>query len=238
MRLPEQEMEAPLPLLGVRGKWRNLPNSAASHKVATMFFGWKLTTFCVLILCDVARISAGNSRQLPNSTIKPGFPIPIKTNDPGVQSAARFGVYTYNNKSNDIFLFKESNINKAMLQVVRGLKYELDVDIGRTICSKRTHANLDRCDFQRNETLKQLYVCERGRWNNYSVPLEISGEQIRHSDAILKCGLSPGCRKFEYQFPCVSDFSPMKATGSIGNCLWNCLPKETCLAPTSMLFQS
>ncbi|XP_066468729.1 cystatin-F [Tiliqua scincoides] len=128
-----------------------------------MLFGWGLTIFCALILCDVARTSTGN-RQLRNSTIKPGFPIPVKTNDPGVQSAARFGVYRYNNKSNDIFLFKESHINKAMVQVVRGLKYELDVDIGRTVCSKRTHANLDRCDFQRNKTLKQTFRCYFEVW--------------------------------------------------------------------------
>lgn len=55
----------------------------------------------------------------PHSTTKPGFPVPMNTNNPGVRKAARFGVYRYNNSSNDLFLFKESQINKAMVQVRR-----------------------------------------------------------------------------------------------------------------------
>ncbi|XP_061479808.1 cystatin-F-like [Rhineura floridana] len=127
-----------------------------------LFTGWNVAIFCVLLLCDVAGSATG--RQLPNSTIKPGSPIPVKTNDPGVQRAARFGVYRYNNSSNDIFLFKESHINKAMMQVVRGMKYRLDVDISRTVCSKRIHPNLDRCDFQKKKALIQTFRCYFEVW--------------------------------------------------------------------------
>ena len=59
----------------------------------------------------------GINRWLSNAMFTPGAPIPINKHDPGVQRAARFGVYRYNNMSNDIFLFKESHINKATLQV-------------------------------------------------------------------------------------------------------------------------
>ncbi|XP_067388923.1 cystatin-F isoform X3 [Emydura macquarii macquarii] len=93
--------------------------------------------------------------QKPNSTTRPGFPMPMDTNDPGVRRAARFGVYRYNNSSNDLFLFKESHINKAMVQIVRGLKYMLNVEIGRTVCDKRGHSSLDSCDFQKKKKLKQ-----------------------------------------------------------------------------------
>lgn len=55
----------------------------------------------------------------PHSTMKPGFPVPMNVDNPGVRKAARFGVYRYNNSSNDLFLFKESQINKAMVQVRR-----------------------------------------------------------------------------------------------------------------------
>ncbi|KAF7236489.1 Glutathione reductase, mitochondrial [Varanus komodoensis] len=96
--------------------------------------------------------------QLPNSNIQPGVPVHVKTNDPGVQKAARFGVYRYNNSSNDIFLFKESCINNATIQVVKGLKYRLDVDIRRTVCRKRVQPDLDQCDFQRNKKLRQVNV--------------------------------------------------------------------------------
>ncbi|XP_077201738.1 cystatin-F [Paroedura picta] len=129
-----------------------------------MSFGWSIIMFCSLVLFDAARTSRGSFRQLPSSRIKPGFLVPIKTNDPGVQKAARYGVYTYNNSSNDIFLFKESHINKAMVQIVRGLKYILDVDIARTICTKRKHSSLDRCHFQEHKELRQTFRCNFEVW--------------------------------------------------------------------------
>uniref|UniRef100_A0A8C5SHW4 Uncharacterized protein n=1 Tax=Laticauda laticaudata TaxID=8630 RepID=A0A8C5SHW4_LATLA len=70
--------------------------------------------------------------QFPNSLIQPGSPFPVKTNDPKVQRAARLGVYKYNNSSNDIFLFKESHINKATMQsnFLNGLpKYKMQTEI-------------------------------------------------------------------------------------------------------------
>ncbi|TRZ25108.1 hypothetical protein HGM15179_002011 [Zosterops borbonicus] len=94
-----------------------------------------------------------------HSTIRPGFPVPVNTNNPGVRKAARFGVYRYNNSSNDLFLFKESQIKKAMVQIVRGLKYMLHVEIKRTVCEKRDHPNLDSCHFQREKNLQQETNC-------------------------------------------------------------------------------
>ncbi|KAL8202844.1 UNVERIFIED_CONTAM: hypothetical protein K2H54_027023 [Gekko kuhli] len=86
------------------------------------------------------------------------------TNDPGVRKAARYGVYTYNNSSNDIFLFKESHVNKAEVQIVRGLKYNLDVDIARTVCTKRKHPALDQCHFQKHKQLRQTFRCYFEVW--------------------------------------------------------------------------
>uniref|UniRef100_A0A098LWM2 Cystatin F n=1 Tax=Eublepharis macularius TaxID=481883 RepID=A0A098LWM2_EUBMA len=129
-----------------------------------MSSGRSFTVLCPLFLLGVAGTSSGNFRQLPGSTVKPGSPVPIKTNDSGVQKAARYGVYTYNNSSNDIFLFKESHINKATVQVVRGLKYNLDVNISRTVCSKRKHPSLDRCHFQKSKKLRQTFRCHFEVW--------------------------------------------------------------------------
>lgn len=66
-----------------------------------------------LMFCVVS----GTHVTPPHSTIRPGFPVPVNTNNPTVRKAARFGVYRYNNSSNDLFLFKESQIKKAMVQV-------------------------------------------------------------------------------------------------------------------------
>ncbi|NWS39885.1 CYTF protein, partial [Probosciger aterrimus] len=100
----------------------------------------------------------------PNSTMKPGFPVPMNTDNPGVRKAARFGVYRYNNSSNDLFLFKESQIDKAMVQIVRGLKYMLSVEIERTVCEKREHSSLDSCHFQKKKSLQQMLKCYFEVW--------------------------------------------------------------------------
>ncbi|NXA54952.1 CYTF protein, partial [Nothocercus julius] len=100
----------------------------------------------------------------PHSTVKPGSPVPMNTNNSGVRKAARFGVYQYNNSSNDLFLFKEMQIDKAMVQIVRGLKYLLHVEIGRTVCEKREHSSLDSCKFQRKKQLQQVLRCYFEVW--------------------------------------------------------------------------
>ncbi|XP_026568527.1 cystatin-F-like [Pseudonaja textilis] len=131
-----------------------------------MFFGWRETTIlCFLLLYGVPNSSSGVPGQFPNSLIPPGSPFPVKTNDPKVQRAARLGVYKYNNSSNDIFLFKESHINKATVQIVKGVKYRLNVDIRRTVCSKRMlHPNLDKCDFQKMLLLRKKLTCDFEVW--------------------------------------------------------------------------
>lgn len=71
------------------------------------------------LMCSALTFSVVSASYGPplHSTVKPGFPVPVNTNSPGVHKAARFGVYRYNNSSNDLFLFKESQIKKAMVQV-------------------------------------------------------------------------------------------------------------------------
>ncbi|NXG22845.1 CYTF protein, partial [Grallaria varia] len=119
---------------------------------------------CCLALWSFSRTSGDLDVPSPHSTIEPGSPIPMNTNNPGVRKAARFGVYRYNNSSNDLFLFKDSQINKAMVQIVRGLKYMLHVEIKRTVCEKREHSSLDSCHFQRKKSLQQMLRCYFEVW--------------------------------------------------------------------------
>uniref|UniRef100_A0A8C5JGP9 Egg-white cystatin n=1 Tax=Junco hyemalis TaxID=40217 RepID=A0A8C5JGP9_JUNHY len=118
-----------------------------------------LAALCCLALWSFTGTSGGSHVTPPHSTIRPGFPVPVNTDSPEVRRAARFGVYRYNNSSNDLFLFKESQIKQAMVQIVRGLKYMLHVEIKRTVCEKRDHPSLDRCHFQREKILQQETNC-------------------------------------------------------------------------------
>ncbi|XP_037667135.1 cystatin-F isoform X2 [Choloepus didactylus] len=125
---------------------------------------WALLGLCCLIWRVTGGPSGDFCSQIHNSGVKPGFPKTIKTNDPGVLRAARHTVERFNNCSNDIFLFKESHVNSAMVQIVKGLKYMLDLEIGRTMCKKTRHPSLDKCDFQTNHTLKQTFGCYSEVW--------------------------------------------------------------------------
>ncbi|XP_053434310.1 cystatin-F [Nycticebus coucang] len=99
-----------------------------------------------------------------NLGVKPGFPEPVKTNNQRVLEAARHSVEKFNNCTNDMFLFKESHIRRALVQIVKGLKYMLEVEIGRTTCKKNRHPSLDNCDFQTNRTLKLTLSCYSEVW--------------------------------------------------------------------------
>uniref|UniRef100_A0AAA9TZ89 Cystatin F n=1 Tax=Bos taurus TaxID=9913 RepID=A0AAA9TZ89_BOVIN len=102
--------------------------------------------------------------QILKSDAKPGFPKTIKTNDPDVLRAARHSAESFNNCSNDAFLFRESRVSRALVQIVKGLKFMLDMDIGRTTCKKTGHANLDDCSFQTNHTLQWTLSCYSEVW--------------------------------------------------------------------------
>ncbi|POI26386.1 hypothetical protein CIB84_009863 [Bambusicola thoracicus] len=125
-------------------------------------FTRSFATLCCLVLWGSTCTLDATYISPPHSTMNPGFPVPVNTNNPGVRKAARFGVYQYNNSSNDLFLFKEWQINKAMVQIVKGLKYMLHVEIGRTVCEKRGHSNLDNCHFQRKKNLQQVCTASSG----------------------------------------------------------------------------
>ncbi|XP_006860818.1 PREDICTED: cystatin-F [Chrysochloris asiatica] len=137
---------------------------------------WTLLACCCLVVSAMESPSREFCLQNFNSGVKPGFPKTIKTNDPGVLKAARYTVERFNNRTNDIFLFKESHINRALIQIVKGLKYMLDMEIARTTCKKTRHPSLDNCDFQTNNSLTQTFSCYSEVWvvpwlHKFTVPV-------------------------------------------------------------------
>ncbi|XP_066553478.1 cystatin-F [Amia ocellicauda] len=97
--------------------------------------------------------------------LKPGSTTDVSKNDPGVQKAVKTATYYFNNRSNDIFVFRASSIDDAKKQVVKGVKYILEVEISRTVCRKRGHPDPDNCDFQPNGILKQTFRCHFEVWS-------------------------------------------------------------------------
>uniref|UniRef100_A0A4W6F3P1 Cystatin F n=1 Tax=Lates calcarifer TaxID=8187 RepID=A0A4W6F3P1_LATCA len=100
------------------------------------------------------------------------------TDDRGLQQVVLAATYSFNNQSNDAFLFKPSAITRAQRQIVKGLRYIVDLEISRTVCRKRDHNNnlskffnvcvlqTFHCHFEvwlipwENETNVQVFLCK------------------------------------------------------------------------------
>ncbi|XP_037829606.1 cystatin-F isoform X2 [Kryptolebias marmoratus] len=95
----------------------------------------------------------------------PGSPNNISSNDPGLQQVVLNAAYSFNNQSNDAFLFKASAIHRAQRQIVKGIRYVVDLEISRTVCRKRdNNNNLADCDFQPEGRLHQTFQCHLEVW--------------------------------------------------------------------------
>ncbi|KAM4841989.1 cystatin-F [Thomomys bottae] len=134
-----------------------LPSSRTTLRLAKVL----LAFFCLaLITCGV--LAPDFCSQVLNSDLKPEFPKFVRTNDPGVVKAARHSAQQFNNCTNDLFLFKEFRISRAM--IAKGLKYMLMLEVSRTTCQKTNAPPLDSCDFQTSPTLKWVLNCYSEVW--------------------------------------------------------------------------
>ncbi|XP_050981462.1 cystatin-F [Labeo rohita] len=96
----------------------------------------------------------------------PGTLQNVSKNDTGVKQAVLTGTYSFNNKSNDAFLFKPSAVDDAKRQIVKGIRYILEVEISRTVCRKRDNTDdLNNCHFQTDSLLRQTFLCHFEVWS-------------------------------------------------------------------------
>ncbi|XP_059934094.1 cystatin-C-like [Mesoplodon densirostris] len=79
-------------------------------------------------------------------------------NEKGVQEALSFAIREYNKLSNDAYQSRAVRVVRAFKQVVSGMNYFLDVEIGRTTCTK-SQANVDNCPFNDQPNLKMQKLC-------------------------------------------------------------------------------
>ncbi|KAF3707863.1 Cystatin-F Cystatin-7 Cystatin-like metastasis-associated protein [Channa argus] len=121
-----------------------------------------LKTTLLLLLGVLERslaVSSHHGRSMP------GSPYNISTDDKSLQKVVLKAAYSFNNQSNDAFLFKPSAIHRAQTQVVKGIRYIVDFDISRTVCHKRNkNNNLTNCDFQPAGRLHQTFRCHFEMW--------------------------------------------------------------------------
>ncbi|XP_067844466.1 cystatin-like [Heptranchias perlo] len=71
----------------------------------------------------------------------------ISTSNPAVVRAAQFALSEFNKESNDIYVSKIARIVSAKQQLVAGVKYILEVELGRTQCRQGEVDDLESCEF-------------------------------------------------------------------------------------------
>ncbi|KAM3606297.1 uncharacterized protein V6R79_013978 [Siganus canaliculatus] len=131
-----------------------------------------------LVLAATGTPAAGSGHR--HGRLMPGSPRHISRNDPGLQKVVLAATCSYNNRSNDAFLFRSSSIHSATRQVVRGVRYVVDLDLSRTVCRKRDHVqNLLDCGFQPKGPLNQTLQCHVDVW---TIPW------MNRTDSVVLCG--------------------------------------------------
>ncbi|XP_043913694.1 cystatin-F [Protopterus annectens] len=124
---------------------------------------WRILIL-VFTLAAVWTFCNADTVQTTEPAVRPGHPVRINVTDPQVEAAAKIAIYAFNNQSNDMFLFKVLQIDDAKMQIVKGIKYILDIRIRRTVCRKNKYYDLDKCDFQNDKKLNQIFFCHSEVW--------------------------------------------------------------------------
>ncbi|XP_026974130.1 cystatin-like 1 [Sagmatias obliquidens] len=81
------------------------------------------------------------------------------TSPKNVNSTVAFFMETYNNNSDDSYLFRVDQLLRSQVQLTTGVEYLVTVKISRTKC-KRISTNNSRCPIQSKKKLQKLFICD------------------------------------------------------------------------------
>ncbi|XP_069862746.1 cystatin-C-like [Dipodomys merriami] len=131
-----------------------------------MSWSLRLSLLLLAALAAARAVSpeAGVSASQPR--VKIGGIEEADANELGVRKALSYALSEYNKASNDAFHSRVVQVVRARKQLVAGVKYYLDVEIGRTTCTK-SQSNLSDCPFHEQPNLKRKELCS---FQIYSVP--------------------------------------------------------------------
>ncbi|XP_062969423.1 cystatin-like 1 [Cynocephalus volans] len=82
-----------------------------------------------------------------------------------MNSTLNFFIQSYNNASNDTYLFRIQKLIRSQMQLTTGVEYMVTVKIGRTKC-KRSETKNSTCPLQ-SKKLRKTLICE---FLMYTVP--------------------------------------------------------------------
>ncbi|XP_073528605.1 cystatin-like isoform X2 [Phyllobates terribilis] len=79
--------------------------------------------------------------------------------DPEVVKAATFAVSGFNKLSNAEYIYKLMKIVSAESQIVAGIRYVLNVEIGETACKRVSTSETGSCDLFQDPTPAKTLLC-------------------------------------------------------------------------------
>ncbi|XP_039994550.1 cystatin-like [Xiphias gladius] len=120
--------------------------------------------FFIFVCASAGRV--GNTGQ-----VMTGQPHEVQANSTKVLAAARFAVVEFNRaNAEDQFAYKIVNITSAKIQVVAGINYILEVQLGRTVCKKSDTADSEPCDFHSEpKELQCIFIVTEIPWEDSRV---------------------------------------------------------------------
>ncbi|XP_032040532.1 cystatin-like [Aythya fuligula] len=87
-----------------------------------------------------------------------GAPEDVAENNKGLQQALQFAMAQYNRASNDKYSSRVVRVISAKRQLVSGLKYTIEVEIGRTTCTK-AEADPQSCALHDTPEMAKYTTC-------------------------------------------------------------------------------
>ncbi|KAM6164247.1 cystatin-C-like [Rhynchocyon petersi] len=109
----------------------------------------------LLFLAALVLAGAVNSTKPPHLL---GGIMDANANEKGVQRALDFALSEYNKASNDKFHSRMVQLVGARKQIVSGVNYFLDIEIGRTTCTK-SQPSFINCPFHDQPHLQKKVLC-------------------------------------------------------------------------------
>ncbi|XP_072265518.1 cystatin-like isoform X1 [Pyxicephalus adspersus] len=86
-------------------------------------------------------------------------PEPIDPNNQEVINAATFAVNNYNEQSKTDYEYKLVKVVSATNQIVAGVIYEINAEIGKTDCKKGTTSDVQSCNLIKDSQLAETLYC-------------------------------------------------------------------------------
>ncbi|XP_069811243.1 cystatin-like [Dendropsophus ebraccatus] len=110
-------------------------------------------------LCSTALVALSLLSVYVHGAILAGGLQKQDPNDPEVVKAATFAVTGFNQRSNEEYDYKLMKIVSAESQVVAGVRYVLNVEIGRTDCKRTSTSEKASCGIIQDSELAKTLLC-------------------------------------------------------------------------------